>query len=281
MSGENKTIISVKDLVIGVTNDEKTENDFRFKIDYGTFDINLGDFVLIKGRNGCGKSTFLRLFHLQSVNYFKVLGGDILFKESGFPEKSIHLYTRDELTRLNCKVSYIGQEEEFFTSDSAYSYIYHVCDNALDSYYKGAEKKNILKKVDSIICEYYEKYLAASFHCKNYKTFKSKNVRSWSGGQQKMINVLAGIIKAEVCGLKLVVMDEPLNNLDGRHKDIVNNLITNLRKRDVAVMAITHCQIFDGVNKVLNLVECEDGVRRATLLNQSEPPHSECLESFH
>ena len=281
MSGENKTVVSVKDLVVCVINDEKTGGEYRFKIDYGTFDINLGDFVLLKGRNGCGKSTFLRLFHLQGVDYFKVGGGCIKFNEDGFSDKSIHEYSRDELTLLNRKISYIGQDERFQTSDSAYSFIYNSCRYALESSRKlsSMDRKELLKSVDGVIYEYYEKYLSSSFKC-SYATFKRKNVRAWSGGQQKMINVLAGIIKAKLCGLKLVVMDEPLNNLDGRNKFILNNLIADLRKQDVAVLAITHCQIFDGVNKVLNLVEQPDGTRKATLSDCAVPAHEECLEAY-
>lgn len=283
MSEQNKCVVSVRDLVIGVKDDEHTGEAYRFKIEYGSFDIELGDFVLIKGRNGSGKSTFLRLFHLQGQKYFKVIGGEIRFHAVGFPEKSVPNYSTAELTHLNCAMSFIGQEERFISSDSAYSYIYRVCQLALgyDKSLSAAEKRAKLGEVDSVILEYYEKYLADSFQCKNYKTFKKKNVRAWSGGQQKMINVLAGIIKAKVCGLRLVVMDEPLNNLDGRNKDILNKLIADLRRGNVAVMAITHCQIFDGVNKVLNLVEGEDGVRRATLYSHGEPAHTECLESFN
>ncbi len=282
MSGENKTIVSVKDLVIGVKNDENNGGDFRFRIDYGTFDVCEGDFVLIKGRNGSGKSTFLRLFHLQNVNYFKVVGGEILFKERGFPDKSIHLYSTDELTRLNCMTSYIGQEEKFLTFDSAYSFIYNSCRIALEYDYalSRKEKRLRLEEVDRIIYDYYEKYLAFGFGCKSYKTFKNKNVHSWSGGQQKMINVLAGIIKAEVCKLKLVIMDEPLNNLDGRNKDVLNRLVADLRKNRIAVIAITHCQIFGGVNKILTISESEDGTKKATLAEKNDPPHSECLEPF-
>ena len=283
MSEQNNCVISVRDLVLGVKDDEHTGENFRFTIEYGSFDIALGDFVLIKGRNGCGKSTFLRLFHLQGQKYFKVISGDIYFRAPGFPDKSIQHYSVNELTHLNCALSFIGQEECFPRSDSAYSYIYEVCRIALsyDKTLTAAQKRAKLAEVDSVIYEYYEKYLAASFQCKNYKTFKKKNVRAWSGGQQKMINVLAGIIKAKICGLRLVVMDEPLNNLDGRNKDILNKLIADLRRGNVAVMAITHCQIFDGVNKVLNLVEGEDGIRRATLHTHGEPAHTECLESFN
>ncbi|MGN0815099.1 MAG: ATP-binding cassette domain-containing protein [Candidatus Coproplasma sp.] len=283
MPSENKTVVSVKNLVLGVKNDENTQEDYRFTIEYGSFDIKSGDFVLVKGRNGCGKSTFLRLFHLQSVNYFKVLGGSIRFVDEAFPDKSIQLYSSDELTRLNCAVSFIGQEDVFLSSDSAYSYIYNSCRHALagNASLTPADRRERLIQADKLIAECYDKYLAASFQCKNYKTFKNKNVRGWSGGQQKMINVLAGIIKARVCGLKLIVMDEPLNNLDGRNKDILNNLIEDLRKNDIAIIAITHCQIFGGVNKVLTLVEEDDGVRRAYFDERAEPAHFECLEPFH
>lgn len=283
MSEQTKTVVRVKDLIVGVKNDEGTNEKLRFSIEYGTLDIKLGDFVLIKGRNGCGKSTFLRLFLLQGQDYFTFEGGDLYFYAEGLPELSIKSYTNDQLSYLKCALSFIGQEERFLSSDSAYSYIYHVCEIALSNQktLTAAQKRMRLREVDGIIYEYYQKYLEKSFDCKSYNTFKKKNVRAWSGGQQKMINVLAGIIKAKVCGLKLVLMDEPLNNLDGRNKDILNKLIADLRRGHVAVIAITHCQIFDGVNKVLYLAECEDGVRRATLRDCSEPAHTECLESFN
>ena len=281
-----KTVVKVKDLVVGVKDDE-TSGQYRFTIDYGTFDINLGDFILIKGRNGCGKSTFLKLFHRQSGGYFDVTDGSVTFCGENFPDRSIDKdtkYSIDEQTRLNCNISFIGQEEEFVSSASAYAVIYDACRAAL-SYDKSttvAERRQKLQEVDKLISEYYEKYLAVSFQCKNYKTFKNKNVRKWSGGQKKMINVLAGIIKAKICGLKLVVMDEPLNNLDGRNKFILNRLVADLRKQDVAILAITHCQIFDGVNKVLYINEYDGGVRRAELKETStESPHTECLEAYN
>ncbi len=279
MSNQNNSVVSVKDLVVTLHGDDGNERD----IHYGSFDIYPGDFILVKGRNGSGKSTFLRLFHLQGIRYFSVKSGDILFREEGFPKTSIHTYSESQISHLNRAISFIGQEERFCSNDSAYSYIYYVCKRALEGNHSltHAQKEAMLHRVDEMIREYYDLYLAKSFECKKYKTFKNKNVRAWSGGQQKMINVLAGVIKAQVCGLKLVLMDEPLNNLDGRNKDILNKLITQLRNSNVAILTITHCQIFDGVNKTLLLTETEDGTRYATLHEYGEPAHSGCLEAYN
>lgn len=281
MSEDRKKIVSVQELSVGIRAEEG-ERGFRFRIDYGSFDVFPGDFVLIKGRNGCGKSTLLRFFRLQSARYFGVLGGGILFYGQGFPEKSIHLCTAEELTKLSCMVSYIGQDDEFLTADSAYSYIYHVCKLALENggAFSRAERKRKLAEVDAAIRAYYEKYLAEGFRCKSYRTFKYKRARAWSGGQQKMICVLAGIIKAKVCGLRLIVLDEPLNNLDGKNKYILNELLGELRRAGTAILAVTHCQVFDGVNKVLYISEGEGGDQRAALYERADPAHSECLEPF-
>lgn len=281
MSQERKKIVSVQELSIGIRGEDGAHG-YRFQIDYGSFDVFPGDFVLVKGRNGCGKSTFLRFFRLQSARYFGVLSGSIHFYGQGFPEKSIHLYTAEELTKLSCMVSYIGQDDEFLTSDSAYSYIYHVCALALENggVFTRAERKRRLAEADAAIREYYEKYLAEGFRCKSYRVFKSKRARSWSGGQQKMICVLAGVIKAKVCGLRLIVLDEPLNNLDGKNKYILNELLGELMRSGSAIIAVTHCQIFDGVNKVLHISERENGDQRATLYECAEPAHTECLDPF-
>ena len=276
-----KNIISVKDLMIGIKNEDG--NDYRFKINYGSFEVNKGDFVLLKGHNGSGKSTFLKLFHLQGVNYFKVINGGIYFNDDKFNKDSIHEFPSNELTKLNCAISFIGQEEIFLSSDSAYSYIYNTCKYALSIYnYSAKEIKEKLDLIDKMIFEYYDKYLINSFQTKNYKIFKNKNIKAWSGGQQKMINVLAGIIKAKICNLHLVLMDEPLNNLDGLNKNILNKLIEDLMStNEVAIIAITHCQIFKNVNKVLTIGELEDSVRSAKLEERKDNPHLECLESYN
>ena len=281
---QDKTVVEVKDLKIGVLAENVQDGKkYRFTIDYGSFNINEGDFLLVKGRNGYGKTTFLKLFHLQGVNYFRVVAGDVYFRDSAFAaDKSIIDFDNDELTKLNRYVSFVGQEEVFKTGATAYTTIYDYCKTAINESenFTKEEKKRKLGLVADVIKEYFDKYLQKSFECPSFRAFKTKGVKTWSGGQQKMINVLAGVIKAKVCGLRLIVMDEPLNNLDGRNKDILNTLIKELRAGGVAVIAITHCQIFDKINKVLTITESAPGERRAIYEEREEPSHSECLEVF-
>lgn len=281
---QDKTVVEVKDLTIGVLAENAQDGKkYRFTIDYGSFNINEGDFLLVKGRNGYGKTTFLKLFHLQGVNYFRVVAGDVYFRDSAFAaDKSIIDFSNDELTKLNRYVSFVGQEEIFKTGATAYTTIYDYCKTAINESENltKEEKKRKLASVADVIKEYFDKYLQKSFECPSFRAFKTKGVKTWSGGQQKMINVLAGVIKAKVCGLRLIVMDEPLNNLDGRNKDILNTLIKELRAGGVAVIAITHCQIFDKINKVLTITESAAGERRAVYEEREEPSHAECLEVF-
>lgn len=281
---QDKTVVEVKDLTIGVLAENTQDGKkYRFTIDYGSFNINEGDFLLVKGRNGYGKTTFLKLFHLQGVNYFRVVAGDVYFRDSAFAaDKSIIDFSNDELTKLNRYVSFVGQEEIFKTGATAYTTIYDYCKTAINESENltKEEKKRKLASVADVIKEYFDKYLQKSFECPSFRAFKTKGVKTWSGGQQKMINVLAGVIKAKVCGLRLIVMDEPLNNLDGRNKDILNTLIKKLRAGGVAVIAITHCQIFDKINKVLTITESAAGERRAVYEEREEPSHAECLEVF-
>lgn len=284
MPQDKRSVVEVKNLKIGVlAENAASDKKYRFTIDYGSFTVNEGDFLLVKGRNGYGKTTFLKLFHLQGVNYFRVTQGDVYFRAAGFaPDKSIIDFAGDELTRLNRCVSYVGQEEIFKTGATAYSTIYDYCKTAINESktLSSDEKKQKLAYAADIIKEYFDKYLQKSFECPSFKAFRTKSVKTWSGGQQKMINVLAGIVKAKACGLRLIVMDEPLNNLDGRNKDILNTLVKELRADGVAVIAITHCQIFDGINKVLTITENAEGERKAIFSEREEPSHAECLEAF-
>ncbi len=286
MAEQKNALVVARDLVIGIRRDsyEKknaqqenaaagVDDEDRFQIEYGSFAIYPHDFVLVTGANGSGKSTFLHLFHPQSEGYFRRRAGTLCYR--AFSEEDLlSCDNADELSRLNRMVAFVGQEENFWTGASAHSYIYDVCRLALKDF---PDKKARLGRVDDLVKMYFEAYLKRSFKCE-YEVFRKKKARSWSGGQKKMINILAGIIKVQVCGLKLILMDEPLNNLDRDNKAILNQLLKRLREEaDFAILMVTHCQIFEGINKVLQIEILGDKLRRATLTERKVPSHPECL----
>ena len=60
----------------------------------------------------------------------------------------------------------------------------------------------------------------------------------------------------------------------------LNGLVQELRLQGIAILAVTHCQIFDGINKVMQISETPGGDQKAVLSERREPSHPECLESF-
>lgn len=249
-------------------------------VDYGSFKVCGGDFVIIKGKNGCGKSTLFKYLSRDSDVYYKV-GGGVKFYGADLPDKFIDDFTDAEASALLRSIVYVGQEDEFETGATAYYSVYVPAARAIkaDKRLSPAEKRKKLEETDGIIKEYFNKYLRDGFKCTE-RQFAHKRVRKYSGGQQKMLHVLSGIIKARVCGVELVMLDEPLNNLDGQNKAILNGVFSDLINEKTAVMIITHCQVFDCINKVLTIVQDGDNAGRAELKECALKAHSGCLEEY-
>ena len=283
MPNEKKIILSVENLCLRLL---ETKTD----IDYGSFDVLGDDFVIIKGNNGSGKSTFLKLFApTKLTGYCGLVRGKMFYHDAGLENSDVFSrgYDRAKLLR---RVVNVTQEERFSSWASAYTAMLEPVTVAVkeDASLSAKEKSEKIAKAKELVRYYYEQVLRKSgSFTSGPLAFRYKRVTSFSGGQQKMLNLLSGIIKAEVIGAKLILMDEPLNNLDAKNKAIFSAMITALRKKrreagdPIAIMAITHCQIFDGINKVITISPSPDQkINRVTCEKRLEIPHSECLEDF-
>ena len=277
MPDEKKIILSVENLCLRLL---ETKTD----IDYGSFDVEGDDFVIIKGNNGSGKSTFLKLFApTKLTGYCGLVRGKMFYRDAGLDDSDVFSrgYDRAKLLR---RVVNITQEERFSSWASAYTAMLEPATVAVSA----KEKAAGILKAKELVRYYYEQVLRKSgAFTSGPIAFRYKKATSFSGGQQKMLNLLSGIIKAEVIGAKLILMDEPLNNLDAKNKAIFSAMITALRRKrreegnPIAIMAITHCQIFDGINKVITITPSPDKkLNKALCEKRLEVPHSECLEDF-
>lgn len=241
-------------------------NNFKIKIsqknlviDYGNMEIKEGDFILIEGPNGCGKSTLLKVLTNESGDYCSLEEGN-LFVDG----KSLFSYDPNFLRRS--VIVNVSQNDDFKKNESVYYALIRPAMNALCDV---DDKKNAEIKIKQMALDLYSRYLFGFFHQGDEKAIKKyrenpkadlkfmylQAASKMSGGQQKMIHIFQGIIKAKTIGCKILVMDEPLNNLDKENKKILIEAINGLRNTipTLAILLITHCKVFPGVNTILKI----------------------------
>ena len=78
-----------------------------------------------------------------------------------------------------------------------------------------------------------------------------------SGGEQRMISIFLGLVCRN--STKLMVIDEPLNNLDFENVMKVSDLINSihLTNKESAMIMITHCKVITCVNRQRRLLKGE------------------------
>ncbi len=253
-------------------------------IDYGTMNISYGRTVLIEGPNGSGKSTLLNILTGRGKDYLTIENGNVFIYG-----KELSSYNDSDLKR---KVVYIDQEEVFLNRESAFHYLKRSA-NAAVSCFKN--KKELQKKIEDMIYSYYTEYLYTFFTEKNRKKANTldfrnnpnkdlrfkycKKANDLSGGQRKMLHLLSGIIKAKVANCKLILMDEPLNNLDKENKRFLIKALDDLRKTnpDITILLITHCRIFPGIKDIIQITKEENESKAIYCSFDTEMPKYNCL----
>ena len=252
-------------------------------VTFEDIDIQGGDFVLVKGRNGYGKSSFLKMIVGKDVSV-KAIKGKVLFPFL-FKEKAMNSFSEKELAKLRNSIAYVPQEDDFLPTSSIFSAIYQnlkltIKHSQTLSY---LEKKEKRKECKALVEEYLTRFKKIGLFDENkdrslFQNPHLRSIYSCSGGQRKMCQIVAALIQAKALGSRLILMDEPLNNLDKNNKKILNNEIRALlsSSNPPAIMMVTHCHIFFGVNKEIVLDDGKDG-RLATYHDHGDSLFSSCL----
>lgn len=216
------------------------------------FEINEGDKVALIGRNGCGKSTLI-----------KVITGE---QDIDKVEEGTHINRIEKTGSFK-----IGQIKQITFDDDnatledevlkAYSYIFDVknkmeeLERVLES---GASEKQIEKYTR--LCEDFERiggYTYKKEYNKALKNFgfteeeKQKKISEFSGGQRTKI----ALIKLLLSKPDVLVLDEPTNHLDILAIEWLENYLLEYKK---AVLVVSHDRAF--LDKFVNVVyEIERG----------------------
>lgn len=221
-------ILSVKNLTVTLRKDNSVI------LDNINLDLFTNDVLAIDGFNGSGKSTLLRILMGQTADYF-IKSGEVIYYP--FLNKNIFDFNEKEILNYRKNIGYVPQKD----------------------LYDGLNKINVEDLIDDAISDSNinknDTINLFNVFFRNNKRITLKSIPcKLSGGEQRMISIFLGLVCRNKP--KLMIIDEPLNNLDFenvmRISDLINQIhITN---KDSAMILITHCKIITCVNRQRKII---------------------------
>ena len=185
------------------------------------FNIEENDFLCVVGPNGSGKSTLIKGI----LGLIKPLKGKVEYN--------------------NLKQNFIGYMPQEIKVDSNFpASVYEIIISGtlnklgLKPFYTKKEKEKANETLKIL----------------NIENIKDKSFTELSGGQRQKV-----LLARSLCATsKLLILDEPSNNLDSKSKKELYKIVTNLNKdKKITVIMITHDLDHNNLigNKILSLRE--------------------------
>ena len=172
-----------------------------------SFDIKEGELVCILGPSGCGKTTLLNIIG----GFVSDFSGDVLLSDENInnipPEKR--------------EIATVFQSYGLFTHK-----------NVIDNVSYGLK----LLKVDKNMRKKRARDMLEKVGLAGYE---KKKIKELSGGEQQRV----AIARSMVLNPKLLLLDEPLSNLDVHLRDVMRKEIKRIQKQfGVTMIIVTHDQ---------------------------------------
>lgn len=222
-----------------------------------TFTVNSHDFIFLTGNNGSGKSSLLNVI-AQDYRRHPYVNGEILYNGN------INFQDYDVLSKKNTswykkEICYLRQDQLF--TGSIFNYFYCIMDPIKENEkeikrlpsiindiqeFLGLDKK-IITQQDVLDLFIENDFLLERIKENNGKKFLNQSINeNLSGGEKKIVEILAAIMRAKNDSIKLLLIDEPFNHLDVKNIKRAVQLILSLRKLnpDLAIIVTTHCMAF-------------------------------------
>ncbi len=176
-----------------------------------SFSVKKGDFFSIIGPNGAGKTTLIKLI-------FKIID-----KNSGYislNNKNITIFSRKEIAK---QISLVSQNNQFSGTIKVLDFMEFARYPHLDFF----------EKIDGKHSEIIDNSLKMTnvFHLKNRK------LSTLSGGEIQRV-FIAGAIAQET---EIIVLDEPVSNLDPAHREKIMKLLKKINQEEnKTIIIVTH-----------------------------------------
>lgn len=202
-----------------------------------SFVVNKGEFVLLKGRNGSGKSTILKTIFREKINKYKITG------ELRFNGLDINRLKGKKLVKFRSEIGYVDQYDDY-----SGHYNMTVKDIINDSINSFSGTKINIEEIEKIV---------ETFQFKDTESDErfsmNSNPSRLSGGQQRILSILANIISRP--NAPLYIIDEPLNNLDTHNVQIIVSLLRKAHEKftESTFIIVTHNEAFDFFTYVIEI----------------------------
>lgn len=203
-------------MLIEITNLTKTYRaggEIKTVFDGYDFSLGEGEFLAIKGRSGCGKSTFLRILGLMD-------GFDS--GEFKFRDKDVKRLNDKAISKIRCRdIGFVFQNFNLIPE-------YTILENLeIPLGYAGVRTKDRRRRCSETLARF-----GLSDALYSYPN-------RLSGGQQQR----AAIARALINEPSLILADEPTGNLDSENTKSVMALFSELHKSGITVVVVTHDEL--------------------------------------
>lgn len=202
-------------------------NETIYPVNSLYFSMNEGDYVVIKGRSGTGKSTLLNLIGI----FLDPDEGEILYKGNniiGLDDQEASKYRSQE-------VSYLTQNLDSIPTLTVF-------ENIILPYYISLESGGeINEEIESKVLGIMESL--------NLLTLKDDKVRNLSGGEKKRLTFARSLVNDP----SLLLLDEPTADLDDENATDILNILDRLNSEGMSIIVVTHDEAFDEKGRLFKM----------------------------
>ena len=195
-------------------NDEKVHKDLNFT-------IKAGSQVVLTGANGAGKSTIFKLL----LKLLDVKAGKILVDGK-------NLYDIDEQSWLN-NIGWVAQEPYVFKSSLRENItLGRAC------------SKTQLERVTQLVN--LTEFIKKQEH--GYDSIVGGAINLSSGQKRRL-----GLARALLCNPKVLLLDEPMENLDSKNEELIKSVLEKLKGKVTVIIIAHRRQTIEAADKIIIL----------------------------